>query len=118
MALGTIGPGGILLAIVALLIWIIILVWLSERVLRFVGMRSGWRPLDLRNLAVTVLLLVGAIHMGNYLLDLLERAMRDGSYVVQLGYPSAFLIGSVAIGTGIAAVRWHRKQNLRNRGAK
>lgn len=110
MALGTIGPGGILIAIIALLVWIIILVWLSERVLRFVGMRTGWRPLDPRNLVVTVLLLVGAIHCGNYLLDLLERAMRGADYAVQLGFPSAFLIGSVAIGSGIAAVRWHRKQ--------
>lgn len=111
IAFGTIGPGGILLAIIALLIWIIILVWLSERVLRFVGIRSGWRPLDPRNLAVTILLLVGAIHFGNYLLDLLERAMRGASYSVPLDYPSAFLIGSVAIGAGIAAVRWHRKQS-------
>lgn len=110
MALGTIGPGGILIAIIALLIWIIILVWLSQRVLRFVGLRTGWRPLDPRNLAVTVLLLVGAIHLGNYLLDLLERAMRGADYTVHLVFPSAFLIGSVAIGTGIAAVRWHRKQ--------
>ncbi|MGB7372746.1 hypothetical protein [Pontixanthobacter sp.] len=104
------GPGAALLALLALVVWIVILVWLSERILRFVGVRSGWGPLDPRNLAISLVLLTSAIHFGNYLLDLLERALRGASYAVPLTVPSAFLIGSVAIGVGIAAVRWQRRQ--------
>ena len=111
LGLGSMGAGGILVALAALLVWIVVLVWLSERILRFVGLRSGWRPLDPRNVIITFVMLIGAIHFGNYLLDLLERSMRGGDYAVPLAFPSAFLIGSVAIGVGIAAMRWHRKQS-------
>ena len=107
---GMIGPGGALLAVLMLIVWIVILIWLSERVLRFLGIRTAWRPLDPRSLVSTFALLTGAIHLGNYALDLLDSAFRTPSYPVSLGFPSAFLIGSVAIGVGIAGVRWHRKQ--------
>ena len=102
-----IGPGMGILALVALIIWLVILVWLAERVLRFVGLRTSWGPLDPRNMLIALTMLVGAIHLGNYAIDLISG---NGA---ALGFPGAFLIGSVAIGVGIAAVRWHRKQTPR-----
>ncbi|MXO91753.1 hypothetical protein [Pontixanthobacter aquaemixtae] len=107
--MGGIGPGVALLAVAALLVWIVLLVWLAQRILRFIGLRTGWGPLDPRNIGVTFVLLAGAIHLGNYALDWLGGsgvASQDGA----VSFPTAFLIGSVAIGVGIAAIRWHRQQ--------
>ena len=104
------GIGGALLAAIGLIIWIVLLVWLSERILRFIGIRTAWGPLDLRNMLLAFVLLVGAIHFGNYGLDLIDNSMRDADTGVPLTFPGAFLIGSVAIGVGIAAVRHWRKQ--------
>lgn len=104
------GLGGSLLALAALVIWIIILVWLAERIMHFIGVKTGWRPLDLRTLLSVTLLLGCAIHFGNYLVDLIEASLRDGGATPRLTVPSAFLIGSVAISVGVAGIRWHRKQ--------
>ncbi len=106
------GLGGSLVAVLALIVWIVVLVWLAERVLRFIGLRTGWPPLDARNIASTILLLGAAIHLGNYAIDLVEAMVRGG-VTPAIPIPSAFLIGSVAIGTGIAAIRWHRKQKAK-----
>ena len=103
------GLGGALLALIGLLIWIVLLVWLSERILRFIGIRTAWGPIDPRNMLASFVLLTGAIHLGNYGLDLLDSAMREVGYDVPLAFPGTFLIGSVAIGVGIAGVRcWRR----------
>ncbi|MGB7408926.1 MAG: hypothetical protein WA908_10510 [Pontixanthobacter sp.] len=107
--LGGLGLGGALIGALALIVWIVVLVWLAERVLRFTGLRTGWPPLDWRNIAVSIIVLGGAIHFGNYAIDIVEAFVRDQSSP-SVPIPSAFLIGSVAIGTGIAAIRWHRKQ--------
>ncbi len=104
------GLGGSLLAVAALVIWIIILVWLAERIMHFIGVKTGWRPLDLRTLLTVTLLLGGAIHFGNYAVDWIEASLSEGSVAPRLTVPSAFLIGSVAISVGIAGIRWHRKQ--------
>lgn len=104
------GPGGLLIAAAALIVWILILVWLSEKILQFVGKRTAWGPLDPRNMVGSFLLLLGAIHFGNYALDLLESAMGGRSAEAALTFPNAFLIGSVAIAVGVAAIRWRRKQ--------
>lgn len=109
--LGGLGLGGALLGLLALLVWIAILVWLSERILQFIGVRTGWRPLDPRNLGLAFLLLTGAIHLGSYAIDRLEVLASGVENNATLTFPGAFLIGSVAIGVGIAAVRWHRRQN-------
>lgn len=103
------GMGGAVLALIGLLIWIVLLVWLSERILRFIGIRTAWGPFDPRNMLATFVLLTAAIHLGNYALDLLDSSMREVSYDVPLVFPGAFLIGSVAIGVGIAAIRHWRK---------
>lgn len=103
------GMGGALLALAGLLIWIVLLVWLSERVLRFIGIRTAWGPFDPRNMLAAFVLLTAAIHLGNYGLDMLDSSLSDVSYEVPLTFPSAFLIGSVAIGVGIAAIRHWRK---------
>ncbi|MDN3646524.1 hypothetical protein QWY75_09975 [Pontixanthobacter aestiaquae] len=109
--LGAMSAGGLLLLLLGLLIWIVLLVWLSERILRFIGLRTAWGPLDPRNMIGAFLLLTGAIHLGNYGLDLIEQSMSDGANTASLTFPSAFLIGSVAIGVGIAAVRhWQRQK--------
>ena len=114
--MGGLGLGGALIGALALIVWIVVLVWLAERVLRFIGLRTGWPPLDARNIASTILLLSAAIHLGNYAIDLIETALRD---LPAPGFPipSAFLIGSVAIGTGIAAIRWNRRQKSGHGGS-
>ena len=104
------GLGGSLFAAIALIVWIVILVWLSARVLRFVGLKTSWGPLDPRNLGLAVILLGGAIHLGNWAIDWAESLVGDVPGPGAPGYPSAFLIGSVAIAVGIAGVRWNRKQ--------
>ncbi|MFZ1742770.1 MAG: hypothetical protein WAT93_07940 [Pontixanthobacter sp.] len=107
---GGLGYGFVLAALIGLLIWIVILVWLSERILRFIGIRTGWRPLDWRNLLTAFVLLTGAVHFGNFAIDRIEVLVSGVENHAYLGMPGAFLIGSVAIGVGIAAVRWHRQQ--------
>lgn len=108
--LGSMGLVAVILAGAALIVWIVVLVWLSERILRFIGLRTAWGPLDPRNLVTTFLLLGGAIHLANFLLDRLDNAMQRNSASSGLTFPGAFLIASVALAVGIAAVRWRRKQ--------
>lgn len=98
-------PAGALLALVVLAIWILVMVWVAARIQMFVTRRTGWPGLDSRNVGCTFLLLVAAIHVGNFAIDLVDRWTRGGDYPLGLGFPGAFLIGSVAIGVGIAAVR-------------
>ena len=95
-------------ALIGIVIWIAIMVWLAERIMRFMGLRTGWKPLDLRNILATIIVLVGAIHLGNFVVDWIDRSLRglDGPF---LRFPSAFLIGGVAISVGIAAIRWNRR---------
>ncbi len=104
------GLGGALIGLAALLVWIVVLVWLAERVLRFIGLRTGWRPLNWRNMTLSVVILAGAIHVGNFLIDWIEATI-SGTARPFITFPSAFLIGSVAIAVGIAAIRWQRRQN-------
>lgn len=106
------GLGGGVLAIAALGIMILVLVWLAERVLHFIGLRTGWRPLDPRNLGASIVALTAAIHLGNFAVDWIEASLRGG-YGPGLGFPSSILIGAVSIGVGIAAIRWHRRQKQR-----
>lgn len=103
-------PAGALLALVLLAIWVLVMVWIASRIQVFVARRTGWSGLDWRNLACTFLLLVAAIHLGNFAIDLVDRLGRGGNYPLDLGFPGAFLIGSVAIGVGIAAVRTRRRK--------
>ena len=102
------GPVMAIGALIGVVIWIAIMVWLAERIMRFIGLRTGWKPLDLRNILATIIVLVGAIHLGNFAVDWIDRSLRglDGPF---LRFPSAFLIGGVAISVGIAAIRWNRR---------
>lgn len=111
--LGGIGVGGALLGAVALIAWIVILVWLAERILRYIGIRTSWGPLDPRNVLITFALLTGVIHLANYLLDQIDNSMGGSDGGVPLTFPGAFLIGSVAMAVGVAAVRWRWKQGGR-----
>lgn len=106
------GPMMAIGVLIGIVIWIAIMVWLAERIMRFIGLRTGWKPLDPRNMLATAVLLVGAIHLGNYAVDWIDRLSRglDGPF---LRFPSAFLIGGVAIGVGIAAIRWNRRHRKR-----
>ena len=106
---GGVGPGTALVVLLAILVWIVILVWLGARVQAFLTERFGWGRLDWRALVGSVVLLVAAIHLGNRALDWIERAFAGGDWAVPLGFPSAFLIGSVAIGCGVAWVRGRRR---------
>lgn len=107
--LGEIGPGVALLALAALLVWIGLLVWLASWLILRLRGRYGWKLLDWRTIVVPFLVLTGAIHLGNYALDWLNEAFGSGQHEAPVGFPSAFLIGSVAIGVGIAVVRGLRK---------
>lgn len=105
---GGIGPGFALLALAALAVWIVILVWLAGWIIARLRHRNGWDALDWRTVLIPFVSLTAAIHLGNYLLDLVDRAVSGGSGELPLRFPSAFLIGSVAIGVGIAAIRSRR----------
>ncbi|MDZ4307694.1 hypothetical protein [Allopontixanthobacter sp.] len=107
---GAMSPAGALLALVALAIWILVMVWVAARIQAFVTRRTGWPGLDWRNLGSTFLLLVAAIHLGNFAIDLVDRWSRGGNYPLEPGFPGSFLIGSVALGVGIAAVRARRRK--------
>lgn len=106
---GDITPMGALLALLILAIWILVLVWVAARIQAFVARRTGWQGLDWRNVLVTSVLLLAAIHLGNFAIDLFERWTSGGEYPLEPGFPGSFLIGSVAIGVGIAAVRTRRR---------
>ena len=107
---GVISPIGALLALILLAIWIVVLVWVAARIQAFIARRTGWQGLDWRNVLCTFLLLTAAIHLGNFVLDLIDRWLNDGGYPMELEFPGSFLIGSVAIGVGIAAVRSRRRK--------
>ncbi len=101
-------PGIAILVVVLLLIWIAILAWLATSILNFCARRYGWGPMNWRGWLVAFGGLVAAIHIANYLLDLLNVVLSDSPNSVHLTYPSAFLIGSVAIGVGVAVVHLKR----------
>lgn len=103
-------PAGALLTLAVLAVWILVMVWVADRIRLFVARRTGWAGLDWRNLGCTFFLLVAAIHLGNFAIDVVDRWSRGGEYPLSLGFPGAFLIGSVAIGVGIAAVRTKRRK--------
>lgn len=96
---------GALFALVVLAIWILVLVWVAARIQRFLTQRTGWQGMDWRNVLCTFLLLTTAIHLGNFALDLIDRWLNDANYPLDVDFPGSFLIASVAIGVGIAAVR-------------
>ena len=106
---GGVGPGTALIVLLAILVWIVVLVWLGARVQTYVGRRTGWGRRSWRSLLASIVLLTAAIHLGNRALDWIERAFAGGDWAVPLGFPSAFLIGSVAIGCGVAWVRGRRR---------
>lgn len=99
------GMGRAILILMIVLAWIVMLVWISARVQNFVRRKAGWRVQDWRNLLVSFLALVTAIHLGNFAIDLFDRWIKHGNYRLELTFPGAFLCGSVAIGIGIAAMR-------------
>lgn len=106
---GGIGPGFALLALAALAVWIVILVWLASWIILRLRNRYGWKLLDWRTILIPFVTLTGAIHLGNYALDRLDQSLGIGRNGAGVGFPSAFLIGSVAIGVGIAIVRGLRR---------
>ncbi|MGB3754641.1 MAG: hypothetical protein WA954_12200 [Parerythrobacter sp.] len=100
----SLGPGLLVLALLVLMVWVVVLVMLAGWIMLFLRSRHGWALFDWRTIAIPFVGLIAAIQLGNYLLDLLGSAI-DGGGAAELAFPSAFLIGSVAIGVGIAAVR-------------
>lgn len=107
---GVNSPLGALLALIVLAIWLVVLVWVAARIQSFLTRQTGWQALDWRNVVSTFLLLAAAIHLGNFALDLIDRWLNDANYPLDLAFPGSFLIGSVAIGVGIAAVRARGKK--------
>lgn len=107
---GGISPFGALFALLILAIWILVLVWVAARIQAFVMRRTGWHGFDWRNALCVFLLLVAAIHLGNFAIDLFERWARGADYPIGMGFPGSFLIGSVAIAVGISAIRARPKK--------
>ena len=106
-ALGSLSPGTALLALVLVAAWIMVLVWLSARTLRIVARGTGWAVAEWRSVLLTFVTLLAAIHFGNWLITLLGDHAA-GTVSSWPGFPPAFLIGSVAIGVGVAMVRARR----------
>lgn len=107
---GVISPLGALVALVFLVIWIVVLVWVAARIQGFLSLKTGWPAFDWRTMLGSFLLLIAAVHLGNFLLDVIDRWWNDASYPLNLEFPGAFLIGSVAIGVGVAAVQSRRRK--------
>ena len=101
-------PGFALLALAAILVWIALIVWLASWIILRLRARYGWKLLDWRTVLIPFAVLTAAIHLGNFALDWLGSEV-GGNGGVPVGYPNAFLIGSVAIGVGIAVVRGLRR---------
>lgn len=105
--LGSLTGGTVVLGAVLLLAWLVVLVWLSGRLLRIVARGTGWQVTGWRTVLLAFIGLLAAIHFGNWLITLIDGSVRDVP-TGWPGFPPAFLIGSVALGVGIAAVRARR----------
>lgn len=99
--------GTLLLALVLLVGWIVVLVWLSGMLLRGVANNTGWKDRGWRSLLLSFVILLAVIHFGNWAISWIDAAAR-GRSVPWPGFPPAFLIGSVAFGVGVAWVRARR----------
>lgn len=100
---------GIALAVGALLVvWLVIVTWLGGWLLRRIARATGWSVRSWRSIALAFATLLAAIHFGNAVVQAAED-WNAGRPLVWPPFPPAFLIGSVAIGVGIAAVRTRRR---------
>lgn len=104
MGTGGLAAGSLLLGAVLLVFWIVILVWLSQRLLRIVARGTGWRPTSWRAVLLTFVTLLAAVHFGNWIITLLDGQITGQPFAAP-GFPPAFLIGSIAIGVGVAMAR-------------
>lgn len=109
LGFGTFSPAILLIVLLLVLIWMVVLVWLGDRMLGYVSRRTGWSMRDWRNWLVSTALLIALIHVANWAIDVAEAMLRGSEIVTSPGWPGAFLIGSVAIGVPIAALRRRRK---------
>ena len=107
--IGGLSPGILLLVLLLVLIWMVVLVWLGDRMLGYVSRRTGWAMRDWRNWLASTVLLIALIHVVNWAIDVAEALLRGNAIEPNPGWPGAFLIGSVAIGVPIAALRRRRK---------
>ncbi len=101
---GGLSAGGLVLAVILLLAWIVVLAWMSGLLLRAAAKSTGWQAGNWRTILLCFVIILAAIHFGNWAIGWFEAAFA-GERVSWPGFPPAFLIGSVAIGIGIAAVR-------------
>jgi len=106
-ALGTLSAGTALLGLILVAAWIVVLVWVSARTLRIVARGTGWAVAGWRTVLLAFVMLLAVIHFGNWLITLTGDRIA-GTVSSWPGFPPAFLIGSVAIGVGIAMVRARR----------
>lgn len=107
-AFGTLSAGTVLLGLLLLAAWVVLLVWVSARLLRIVARGTGWSVAGWRTVLLSFVMLLAAIHFGNWLITLLDDRVA-GTVSSWPGFPPAFLIGSVAIGVGVAMVRARRR---------
>ena len=105
--LGSLSAGTVILGLVLLAAWLVVLVWVSGRLLRIVARSTGWRVAGWRTVLLAFVMLLAAIHFGNWLITLLDDRIA-GTASAWPGFPPAFLIGSVALGVGVAMVRARR----------
>lgn len=108
MGLGALSIGNLLLGAVLLLFWVVILVWLSQRMLRIIAHGTGWQATGWRAALLAYVSLLAAVHFGNWLITVLDHQI-TGEPTAWPGFPPAFLIGSIAIGVGVALVRLRKR---------
>lgn len=105
--LAPLSAGTVVLGLLLLAAWLFVLVWLSGRLLRIVARGTGWAVAGWRTVLLAFVILLAAIHFGNWLVTLIDNGL-SGTPLGWPGFPPAFLIGSVAIGVGVAMVRARR----------
>ncbi|TCD01912.1 hypothetical protein EYB45_10830 [Erythrobacteraceae bacterium CFH 75059] len=104
---GLLPLGTVLLGLVLLAAWTVVLVWVASRLLRIVARGTGWQATAPRAVALTFVLLLAAIHFGNWLITLADDRIA-GARSSGPSFPPAFLIASVAIAVGVAVIRARR----------
>lgn len=104
-ALWSLGPGAAVLILLLVAIWMVVLAWLGDRMLGYVSRRTGWRMRNWRSWVASTCALIAIIHVANWAIDVAENLLGGDQVDLSPGWPSAFLIGSVAIAVPIAALR-------------
>ena len=96
-----------LIGAILMIVWIVILVWLSKRLLAMIARRTNWNAFDWRNWLLCFVLLVGGIWLANFALDWLDFATGTRNRPT-VAPPGALLLASVGIAVPVAGIMSRR----------